>query len=111
MKTIDLSQGLEAIVDDEDFERVSQFKWTALRGSRTWYARRNIQVNGKQTNQQLHRFILDLKPDAPEVDHRDGLGLNCRRDNLRLASRQQNNANRRKLSPSSSWYKGVSKQK
>lgn len=43
----------------------------------------------------MHRFLLGLRPgDGNEVDHKDGDGLNNRRSNLRLATRQQNNYNR-----------------
>jgi hypothetical protein len=40
----------------------------------------------------LHRFILDA-PLGVEVDHRDGNGLDCRRSNLRIATRSQNAMN------------------
>ncbi|SRR6266849_4478175 len=108
MKTIPLTQGVVAVVDDEDFDKVNQFKWRLLRLRRTSYAQRNLRINGKRTMQYLHRFVLDLNPGDPDIDHRDGNGLNCTRDNLRKASRQQNECNQRKqLRKTSSRYKGV----
>jgi hypothetical protein len=107
MKEILLTRNKIALVDDEDYERVSQFKWCAvcLNGGR-WYAQSNSFGLPRQT--LLHRFILELKPDDPEVDHISGDGLDCRRLNMRLATRQQNLANRFKFSGKySSKYKGV----
>jgi hypothetical protein len=48
-----------------------------------------------------------LMPGAAQIDHRDGDGLNNRRENLRPATRTQNNANQRKYR-GTSRYKGVS---
>ena len=112
MKTIELNQGQVALVDDEDFDRVNQGpKWSLLRlkHTQTLYAVRNVRVDGKRVKQKLHRFILNLGPDDPDVDHRDGNGLNCTRDNLRPATNQQNGCNRRKQrQEASSQFKGVS---
>ncbi len=114
MKQIELTQGQVAAVDDEDFDRVNQFKWYAMRHGRTFYAVRDVKINGMRTAQLLHRVILNLPPGrVPEADHRDGNGLNNCRSNLRTATHQQNNCNRRKRryhlgkSTSSEW-KGVS---
>lgn len=93
MKFIPLSQGKVAIVDDEDYERVSAFQWYAAKMGKTFYAVRSVYVNGKNRTIYLHRVILDAPPEM-EVDHRDRNGLRCTRDNLRLATKQQNLANR-----------------
>lgn len=54
----------------------------------------------------LHRFIVGA-PDGLEVDHKNGDGLDCRRSNLRLATRTQNAANRSKQWGTVSRFKGV----
>ncbi|MFH1744454.1 MAG: hypothetical protein ABIH23_36080 [bacterium] len=38
MKEISLTQGRVALVDDEDFEQVSQWKWCAMKGRWRYYA-------------------------------------------------------------------------
>ena len=113
MKEIPLTRGLVAIVDDEDFERVSGWRWRALRahraslGVRTWYAFRQWKQAGQRHYTYLHRVILNVE-DGFDVDHRDGNGLNCQKDNLRVASRRQNLQNRRRLNEhKSSRFKGV----
>jgi len=92
MKTIRTTNGYEVLIDDEDFERVSQHKWSALviKKKQTLYIRTNI--NKKLV--YLHRFILNA-PDGLTVDHRNHDTLDNRRENLRLCTRAQNNANKK----------------
>lgn len=108
MKTIPLSQGLVALVDDADFEWLSQWKWTAQRRTdgKTHYAIRCVYADGTQTRVFMHREIMQA-PEGIEVDHRDFDGLHNTRDNVRLATHPQNQANRRPLSNNSSGFKGV----
>lgn len=108
MRAIPLTKGKYALVSDEDYERVSQFKWTALHSSdgHIWYAYRQPTVNGKRKNVYLHRFVLN-EPDGHLVDHINGDGLDCRRENLRLATEQQNRWNRSRRIQWKSRYVGV----
>lgn len=96
MKELQLTQGYVALVDDEDYERASQYKWFAQINRKTVYAQRSTpRVEGKQGVQLLHRFLLNLPGGHnPEVDHKDRNGLNCQKYNLRTATRQQNCCNR-----------------
>ena len=96
MKTIPLTQGYVALVDDEDYEQVAQFKWYAYGGRHTVYAR-----NWGQGT--LHKFLTGW----PLVDHRDLNGLNNTRANLRPATTAQNNWNARLRSDNTSGFKGV----
>lgn len=107
MKGIALSQDKVAIVDDLDFPYLSQFKWTALKGRNTWYAVRNVVIDGRTKMLLMHRLLLDA-PTGLGVDHRDGDGLNNQRANLRLCNEQQNGQNRTLQSNNKSGYKGVS---
>lgn len=74
----------------------------------TYYAARHIRKNNKRTIVFMHRAIL--KPQkGKEVDHKDGDGLNNQKNNLRLATKSQNNQNqKRPHKNSTSKYKGVS---
>lgn len=107
MKEILLTKGKVALVDDEDFDRVNQFKWAASRGrGDVWYAKRFVsQRNYVVTYQRLQNFIL---PCEILIDHIDCDGLNNQRHNLRPATHAQNNANQRKQLGRSSVFKGVS---
>lgn len=74
--------------------------------NRTFYAYRPDRSTGKQVNILLHRFILDA-PKGVKVDHKDLDGLNCTRNNLRLATASQNQHNRDKQANNTTGYKGV----
>lgn len=101
-KEIPLTQGKVAIVDDEDFERLSRYKWFYHDQG---YAARSAWVNGKQRTTYMHREIMQ-PPKGAQIDHINGDRLDNRRCNLRLASQQQNNFNS-KPRKGSSKYKGV----
>jgi hypothetical protein len=107
--SISLTQGKTALIDEEDFLAVSQYKWAAInaQGGR-WYAMAyHSYEGGKQRQLLLHRFIMQ-PPDDVLVDHINGNGLDCRRSNMREATHTQNMRNRRKnTAPSSSRFKGV----
>lgn len=110
MKKIELSKGFVALVDDEDFDKISQYKWHYhFKPNRnTNYARTYIgKIDDVYTKQYMHRMIM--KPaDGQAVDHIDGNGLNNQRSNLRLATTAANARNAKKRSGSTSKYKGVS---
>lgn len=108
MKTVPLSQGFAACVDDADYHRVSAYKWSATKTKNTVYGIRKARTSDNRTTSQLlHRFILRVTDPRIHVDHRDHDGLNCQRDNLRKCVRGENDGNRRKTR-GSSQYKGVS---
>lgn len=108
MKEIKLTQGKTAMVDDQDFEWLSQWKWLAVySGSNKWYARRNYRDNGKRYSIFMHRQILNA-PEGMQGDFIDGDSLNNQRSNLRLATQSQNNMNRESFKKNkTSKYKGV----
>ncbi len=103
MKEIPLTQGYVALVDDEDYAYLSQFKWNAKKSPRSIYAKRKI--NNRDVT--LHRFILGISDPSIKIDHWDGDGLNNQRHNLRVANDQQNQRNRRLNLNSTSGFKGV----
>jgi hypothetical protein len=109
VKTIKLTQGLTALVDDEDYERISAFKWHTGSGG---YARRNTrraETNGAQKTVLMHRQVLGLaQGDAAGVDHVNGNKADNRKVNLRLCDQTGNNANSALRESSTSGFKGVS---
>jgi hypothetical protein len=94
MKTIQLTQGKVALVDDEDFDRINQSKWQAVKDRKGWYARRSIQTPSGRTSINMHREVLHFSSGDPEVDHRDHNGLDNRKENLRPATDAQQCMNR-----------------
>ncbi len=105
MREISLTQNQITLVDDENYESLSAYKWYALKNGHSFYACR--QLNGRRI--WMHHEILGGKPEVGlEVDHIDGDGLNNRKDNLRIITRSQNSMNRHYVG-GISRYKGVSR--
>jgi hypothetical protein len=95
MIEISLSTGDVALIDDVDAELAQLHWWLNSRGyvtakTHSPWGRRLI---------RLHRAVMERAigrrlPSSVDVDHIDGEPLNNTRDNLRMATRQQNQANR-----------------
>lgn len=103
---IPLTRGYSAIVDDEDYEWLSRWKWYALVDKHTVYAAREETVNGNSTCVMMHRRICNT-PDGYETDHWDGNGLHNCRANLRVVTKSQNMWNRKPQTNGTSPHKGV----
>jgi len=107
-KTIPLSQGLYALVDDADFERLTRRKWYARRTASGFYAMSNRSRRlGVKRAVFMHREIINAPPGSI-CDHVNGNTLDNRRENLRLATSNQNRMNARRQSNNKTGYKGVS---
>lgn len=104
-----LSRGYVALVDDCDYEELSQWRWCAQPSPRTVYAmrKRTDHEACRQITVKMHRHIMSY-PIGLEVDHIDGDGLNNTRANLRIATHIQNGRNRRLDTRSTTGMKGVS---
>lgn|SRR5574341_661910 len=107
MKQIPLSQGKFAIVDDEDFEALTRYKWHLTNKG---YAARKGYVKEKYKTILMHREIMGVNEASRHtfVDHSDRDTLNNTKDNLRVCSHAQNQWNKAKSDKKTSIYKGVS---
>lgn len=104
----------EVLVDDEDYELVSQYKWNLdkIPNSNKFYAIHSFN-KGKDENGtyrfssfKMHRLIMRFP--KTKIDHKDNDGLNNLRSNLRLATNNQNGYNQTINANSKSGFKGVS---
>lgn len=112
MKEIPLSQGKVALVDDEDYDFLMQWKWSAWRspgGRGIWYAVRNSQKGEGVSRRciRMHRVVASMMGYDGMVDHHDDDGLNNRRQNLRPCTMAQNIAAARYGDGSASGFRGV----
>lgn len=97
------------MVDDDDWEWLSQWKWCASVCTHTVYAVRSFKdENGKRFITGMHRFILGLTDSKVFGEHEDGNGLNNQRSNIRPCTPAQNRMNTGCMPGSTSKFKGVS---
>ena len=101
---------VHAKISPEDAQLVLKYRWV-IRGHTKYgkwvkYACTDIRRNGVRKTYKMHRLILNAE-DGMHVDHINGDGLDNRRENLRLVTPQQNQANSRKRSKMTSRFKGV----
>lgn len=97
--------GKFALVDDEDFEKVTKHSWSLdLKG----YVRAGVRREGKNISLRIHRVIMN-EPRGMQIDHKDGNKLDNRKKNLRVCTNAENcrNRNRYKGSTNISGNKGV----
>ncbi|CAG2089192.1 hypothetical protein XCY_001860 [Xanthomonas arboricola pv. juglandis] len=99
---IKLTNGGFALVDEEDVSRVSSRDWRKMRDKDKVYA-----VSGSGENLVLMHRLLASPKAHQLVDHRNGVGLNNTRRNLRVCDHAENSWNRRPRADSESGYKGV----
>lgn len=90
MRMIQLTQGKQMLVDDEDYDALAAFRWHVTRGSHAPYASRNA-PGGKGQKILAHRQLM---PGCAQVDHANGDTLDNRRCNLRSATASQNQWNK-----------------
>lgn len=107
MAEIKLPHGFVAIVDDADFEWLSQWNWCKNIKGYVWRTGRRSDGNMCGRGIRMHRQIMNVIVPYIEVDHNK---LDNRRCNLRLCSRSENSANSLVRADSASGYKGVFKE-
>lgn len=108
MKQILLTQNQVALVDDEDYEYLNQWRWYAHRIGNLFYAKRKCFCPLIEQYWTIHMHRMVIKADNGQiVDHVDHNGLNNQKSNLRLCTTSQNQQNCRHHRNSMSSYKGV----
>ncbi len=109
MLGIPLTRGRTGYLDDEDAD-LAAFKWCADRDG--YAVRSEYSPDGRAKQVRLHRIVLERKLGrklqfGEKTDHRNWNTTDNRRENLRLASNSQNQANARRNRPNASGYRGV----
>lgn len=113
MKLIELTKGHAAIVDDDDYEGLSIFRWcVANKNGKLYAVRGRRKSDGPGTvHISMHREIFG-HPAGQDIDHINGNGLDNRRENLRACSHADNQkSNSKRIAyggrPTASKFKGV----
>ncbi len=108
MKEIKLTHGYVAIVDDEDYEKLNKHKWHVNKYGDKYYASRTERVGlNKRKHIKMHRQILGISDSKMFCDHRNGNGLDNRRENLRQCTQAENTMNKRIAKNNTTGFKGV----
>lgn len=99
MAELILQRGIVALIDDDDWDRVTRFKWYAKLiphyATPSYHVMRCIKnPNGNWTTTSLHRFITNC-PKGLQVDHLNHDTLDNRKSNLRICTHAENLRNRR----------------
>lgn len=98
------------LVDDSDYDFLIEYNWFIYRcthkgkKARTMYA----VTHTKGVTIRMHRLIMGVTNPKQLVDHKDSNGLNNQRENIRVATPQQNQFNMRPFVSNKSGFKGVS---
>lgn len=100
-KEIRLTNGMVALVDDEDYEKVIAYKWR-------FDGRYATTVIDKESQQKvyMHRFLTRAET-GELIDHKNGDTLDNRGENLRKANYRENSANRKLYAHNTTGFKGV----
>ena len=88
-----------AVVDTEDVPKIAGYKWhlKQLDEKRQYVEAHDIASDKLNKKVMLHRLLTDC-PKGKVVDHRDGVTLNNRRNNLRVCTHAENLQNRSPIS-------------
>src|SRR5438477_9778616 len=102
MKEIILTGGEIALVDDEDYDRVSSLKWHLHSEGYAAHSASN------HRNVLMHRFILGLTEEdkiwKADTHHLNGNKLDNRRGNIRVCNRIRNSQSKRMMFNNTSGF-------
>lgn len=98
---IPLTNGGVALCDPMDYLEIAKHRWFKSKDHNMFYAMRAGGTCGRLI--RMHCQIMGIMG----IDHKNGCGLDNRRDNLRPATASQNGMNRGKFTIGHSKFKGV----
>jgi hypothetical protein len=90
---IDTHNGFTILADDADYELLSRYNWHCQKKGENAYAYARLRSKGRGTGPgkivSMHRFLMKPDPDLV-VHHRNGNGLDNRRENLQVTTTRVN---------------------
>ncbi|MED2034187.1 AP2/ERF family transcription factor [Bacillus thuringiensis] len=107
-KEIPLQNDMLAIVDDEDYERVSQYNWTCSVTYGVQIKVRRFFNKEQKLHETLQSFILNHNCKETLITFIDGNQLNFQKENLKITNKKYVSQKRKGDRNTSSRYKGVS---
>jgi len=103
MKKIKLTRGKYALVDDEDFEYLSQWSWFYNGGYAKRFSTKADGIDWRKRKMISMASVVANTPEGLVADHRNRVKLDNRKENLRNCTIAENNMNRGFKLP----YRGV----
>lgn len=106
-RLVPLTRGFYAIVNESDYLWLMRWKWSVqyVKSTKGFVATRTGRV-GKRCTVLMHRQIA-AEDGLPEVDHKNRVSIDNRRNNLRPCTSSQNHANRPVHQSNQCGIKGV----
>ena len=102
------------LIDKEDYEKINNYHWYVYKKRKQgdYYVCSDITSNGERIKISLHRYLMNcVRGDNIIVDHNNGNTLDNRKNNLRIATRSENQRNCKTQQNCQSGRKGVRKHK
>lgn len=108
MRVLENNKNLNVLVDDEDYQLFSKFKWTIIYKREIPYVIRGQWISETKSTKiiYLHRLLVNAK-NNDIVDHINGNTLDNTRANLRICSSVDNSRNQKLNKKNKTGYKGV----
>ncbi len=109
MKKIKLNKDYFTLVDEEDFDFLSQWNWYVKdNGCGNLYV---VRQDKHKKEYSMHRVLMEVSDENIHVDHKNGNGLDNRRLNLRTCSNHKNRFNCKINKRNTTGFKGVREKK